>query len=93
MQEVDAGQRGVTVEVEVDMMMPEVDAGEGRVMQEADADPRRVTVLDAGDGLRMSLQLQSPGTRGAGGDAAVPRMETARVKVQEDKRPGQTIPH
>ena len=90
MQEVDAGQRGVTVEVEAEMTMPEVDAGEGRVMQEADADPRRVTVLDAGDGLRMSLQLQSPGTRGAGGDAAVPRMETARV---QDRRPGQTIPH
>ena len=58
-------------------VMQEVDAEEGRVMQEVDADPRWVTVVDAEDGLRMSLQLQSPE------DAAVPMMV---------RGPGQTTP-
>ena len=58
--------------------MQEADAEEGRVMQEVDADPRQVTVVDAEDGLRMSLQLQPPETRLTGEE---------RVRV---RGPGQT---
>ena len=57
--------------------MQEADAEEGRVMQEVDADQRQVTVVDAEDGLRMSLQPQSPE------DAAMPMMV---------RGPGQTTP-
>ena len=60
--------------------MLEEDAEEGRVMQEVDADPRQVTVVDAEDGLRMSLKLQSPETRLAG---------EGRVRVMV-RGPGQT---
>ena len=62
--------------------MLEEDAEEGRVMQEVAADPRQVTVVDAEDGLRMSLQLQSPETRLTG---------EGRVRVMV-RGPGQTTP-
>ena len=70
------------VDAEEGRVMQEADAEEGRVMQEVAADPRQVTVVDAEDGLRMSLQLQPPETRLAG-------EERVRVRV---RGPGQTTP-